>query len=221
MAFHFTAEENLRIEAAVADAEADTSGEIVACVMQQSDAYEEGYLRGALVFATAAMLLVLSSASLYDGWRYGWVYTLEGAAAVVFSTGVLGAVLARLVPGMRRFFIGRGRLADAVRLQAFRTFVQEEVFATKDRTGILIFVSVFERRVEVMADGGISKVVPQSEWDQVVKLISSSLVRGEAAVGFEQAVQACGRILRQYGVDVRNDNPNELSNEVRLRSPRD
>ena len=54
------------------------------------------------------------------------------------------------------------------RQRAERCFLDEEVFATRDRTGILIFVAVFERQVVVMGDAGINRAVPDGAWDHVV-----------------------------------------------------
>jgi putative membrane protein len=104
-----------------------------------------------------------------------------------------------------------------VRLQAYRTFVAEDVFATAERTGILIFVSAFEHRVEVIADKGIGAVVPKEAWVRVVDLFSSRLRRGEVVAGFEEAIAECGEILRRHGASLQALDRDELGNELRIR----
>lgn len=217
MSINLTEEDKGRIQAAVSEAEGRTSGEIVACLMSQSDSYGVAYLRAAVLFACLAVLIGSGIHRFYDGWGLAWLYTAEGMAATAVFAGLLGALLTGLLAPMRRALAGADRLRRTAKLQAYRTFVEEEVFVTERRTGILIFVSAFEHRVEVMADAGINSVVAQDAWNAIVADMVRLLRDGRIAEGFEHAIRACGSILQEHGLDVRRDDRDELSNELRVR----
>lgn len=209
-----------RIQAAVADAESGTSGEIVACLMPSSDSYGISYLRSAIVFALAGTIVAAIVVRTYTGWGLVWLYSPLGFASFMLACGLVGAAVAAVWPGFRRLMIGGPRLRRMVRLQAYRTFVSEEVFRTRERTGILIFVSLFEHRVEVVADEGINNVVDADSWNGVVEMLLRELRLGRVAQGFEQAVGACGKILKDAGVVRAPDDDDELANNLRERDRR-
>jgi len=95
-------------------------------------------------------------------------------------------------------------------------FLTEEVFSTENRTGILIFISHFEHIVEVIGDTGINAKVDQAEWSKVVNLIVSGIKEKDPVGGIIKGVQRCGELLEQAGVDKPPDNPNELSDDIRI-----
>ena len=96
--------------------------------------------------------------------------------------------------------------------------MDEEVFDTRERTGILIFVSLFERRVEVVGDSGINARVDPDDWVHVVEDILVGVRKGQMAEGFVKAINRCGALLEEKGVEIREDDSNELSDSVRFGS---
>lgn len=206
-----------RIERAVAEAEGASEGEIVACLAARSDAYGIAFARAALVGAATALLILVALSLLYEGWGLPWLYKPEGVATVAFAAGLAGALVVRVSAGAQRAFVGRARMQRMTRLQAYRAFVEEEVFRTRRRTGVLLFVSAFEHRVELLADRGISAVVPHEMWTSVVDNLVAHLRDGKVATGFETAVAECGRILREHGLAVPPDDSDELPNALRIR----
>ena len=80
----------------------------------------------------------------------------------------------------------------------------------------MIFVSFFEHEVIVMADQGISKVVDQKQWDQIVHDILKSIRHGEIVEALERAIQKCGDILLEKGFIKTDDDTNELRDELRV-----
>lgn len=217
MKLEFSEEEHTRIREAVSTAEKRTSGEIVAYVMERSDYYTGAFTAAALLFGLIGLLIGFTMLSLYTGWGYGWLDTPWGIVALGLAFGLVGIVAVALVPPVKRFFIGRSRLHRSVRLQAHRAFVEEEVFHTRDRTGILLFVSVFEHRVEVLADEGINRAVEQGEWQDVVDRIILGIRTQTLTTGLVDAIQKCGELLNKHGVEIKPDDSNELSDDVRIR----
>ncbi|PSQ68554.1 MAG: hypothetical protein BRD26_08095, partial [Bacteroidetes bacterium QH_1_64_81] len=94
-------------------------------------------------------------------------------------------------------------------------FVEEEVFDTRDRTGILLFVSLREHRIEVVGDTGINQQVEADDWAEVVTRIRRGIQNDNLTEGLVEAIERCGRLLEEKGVDIRPDDENELTDTVR------
>lgn len=215
MAPLFSDDERERIRAAVAAAETRTAGEIVPYVVRQSGDYDVATWRAASLTALLAGGVALAVAWLYDGWGLGWLYSAWALAAVMAGGGVLGALLALAGPVQRRF-AGAGLLETNVHRRAAVAFLEEEVFDTRDRTGILLFVSLFEHRIEVVGDVGIDAKVEPGEWAEVVDRIREGIRHGALADGLVDAIGLCGDLLHRRGVEIRPDDTDELSDDVRV-----
>ncbi|MFP4227277.1 MAG: TPM domain-containing protein [Salinivenus sp.] len=204
-----------RVRAAVEQAETRTAGEIVPVVVPKSDEYEVATWRGAVFGGLIGLVAVLLVLQFYSGWALGWLYTPGGVALVVLGTSVLGGALTTTVPVLRRRAAGSDLLDETVHRRALQAFVEEEVFNTRDRTGILIFVSLLEHRVEVLGDTGINQHVQPDDWVEVVDCIREGIRHDHFTDGLVEAVQLCGRLLERRGMDAGPGNKNELPNTVR------
>lgn len=204
-----------RIREAVQQAEERTSGEIVPVVVPRSDDYEVALWRG----AAALILLVLSVALLflrfYEGWGFGWLFAPWSIALLVLGAGTVGALLSRYVYPLQRALVGGDLLDETVHRRAMQAFVEEEVFDTRDRTGILLFVSLREHRIEVLGDTGINQQVRPDDWAEVVARVRRGIRNDNLTEGLVEAIGMCGRLLERRGVNVRPDDENELSDAVR------
>ena len=212
----FSEDDLLRIEEAVRAAEGRTSGEIVPYAVERSDAYASGIWRATTTGAFAgAMLAALASggAELWGPPPVLWIVapTACGAAVAFLLAAAFGPV--------RRLFIPGPLMAERVSERADQAFLEEEVFATRERTGILVFLSLFERRVVVRADRGIAAVVAQSEWDGVVSTIVDGIRSGRTGEALARGILACGEILERHRVDRRVDDRDELRDGLRIGEP--
>ncbi len=204
-----------RIREAVQRAEQRTSGEIVPVIMPRSGDYEVATWRGAGMAVLLTLTGILLLLELYTGWGLGWLHTPQGVVLAVLGAGSIGAVLGTYVPPLQRALAGSDRLDEIVHLRALEFFVEEEVFATRDRTGILIYVSIWERRIEVLRDTGINELVRPEDWEEVVGRIREGIRNDELTEGLVEGIDMCGRLLERRGVNVRPNAANQLSNTVR------
>ncbi len=204
------------VEAAVKEAEQLTSGEIVPFIVKKSSTYPVATWRGGAIFGLVGLMTVLLLGQFYAGWSLGWLFTVGGTGSAALVLSALGVLLVRSLPAVERFFAGSSSMTRAVRDRSMRAFVEEEVFDTRERTGILIFVSLFEHRVEVVGDSGINARVEPDDWVHVVEDILKGIRDGEMADGLVSAVQRCGSLLEEKGVEIREDDSNELSDSVRF-----
>ncbi len=191
------------IERAVQEAERRTSGEIVPMVVDRSDNYPGVRAAAAalLAFASAVGLLGLE----LDPW---WLPPLQIA---VFAAGYAGfglrVPLGLLIPNRVR--------DERVDRAAGLAFLEHGLMETRDRTGILLYVSLLEHRVEVLADRGIHERVEPGTWDGVVRTILRGIRERRAEEGMVEAIRLCGDVLAPE-FPSRSDDTNELGNRLRL-----
>lgn len=209
----FSKEDLERIKKAVRDAESKISGEIVPVFVEKSGFYSIATYRAALLAAATVFLLIIifdryvPSLAVYDP-MYIFTFVMIG--------GFIGALVAHFINPVKRLMLNQAHMDQATRQRAETAFLEEEVFNTRQRTGILIFISFFEHEVIVMADKGISKVVDQKEWDTLVRIIIEHTKQGKITDGIVSAIGRCGSILLDKGFVITPDDINELGDELRL-----
>lgn len=214
MKVFFTAEDLEKIKKAVTEAERCTSGEIITCFAEKSDAYEKALWRCFAVISSIAGLIAYlyckifaygNSAGLY------WGFLILPLGAFMF------AVILYSIPPIRRMFAGNEALETRVRQAAYENFVKHEVFRTKDRTGILIYISFFEKKVHILADAGIADKLKDHDWQQVVSIITGKIKQNRLVEGMVEGIAECGRLLHKSGFVKRSDDSDELDDGLRLR----
>jgi putative membrane protein len=158
-----------------------------------------------------ALLIV----QFYQGWGLGWIFTPWGVALLALIGGTVGALLGAYVPPVQRLLAGSDLLDATVHRAAMQAFLEEEVFSTRDRTGILLFISLQEHRIEVIGDTGINAKVSEDEWVDIVTRIRKGIKNRNLTAGLVDAIRMCGRLLQRRGVEIREDDENELSDAIR------
>lgn len=209
----FTPEDRETLRAAVAEAEARTSGEVVPYVVTASGSYAGAPWRGAALGALCAAVAAAVFHSLLGVWGGSlWVWGVLPVAGGLLAGLFTGLTL----PAVRRALIPTAQMDEQVEWRAAAAFVEGEVFNTRDRTGVLLFVSLFEHRVLVLADSGIHARVPQAAWDAIAANLARGLKARRAVPALLEAIQAVGALLEERGVERRPDDANELPDGVRL-----
>jgi putative membrane protein len=208
----FSVADLARIKQAVKAAESKISGEIVPVFVERSGTYSVAAFRGAILAGALAFLAII----LFDRYVPALaVFDPMFIFLIVVGVSVGAFLLVRLVPGLLRLLIRQDEMDQATRHRAEVSFLREEVFNTRQRTGIMIFISFFEHEVIVMADTGISKLVEQKVWDEVVLKIIEQVKKRNMVAGIEAAIQRCGELLLEKGFVITPDDVNELSDDLR------
>ncbi|HEX6223218.1 MAG TPA: TPM domain-containing protein [Chryseolinea sp.] len=206
-----------RIKTAVRKAEEKISGEIVPVIVDRSGDYTIALYKGSLIVAslTFVSIVILDRFVIRDAENtlfYDPVFIL----LIVILGGVVGAVIPHFSDPVKRLLVAR-RYQDLITRQcAENAFLEEEVFNTRQRTGIMIFVSFFEHEVIVMADKGINRIVEQKQWDKVVQDIIADIRQGKIAEALENGIAQCGDILLEKGFLKTVDDTNELRDDLRV-----
>jgi putative membrane protein len=180
-------EDRQRISAAIHAAEAKTSGEII-CVLAQASSD-----------ATALPILLAALMALAFPWAMVAFTAMPVNQILLLQLAVFLALAVLLcLPRVRIALVPRpARRAIAHRV-AMEQFMIRGVSRKKDRTGVLIFVSLAERYARIIADDGIATRVPQSEWQEAIDALISHMRGDRIADGFIAAIGACEKVLTQH-----------------------
>jgi len=216
----FTKPEQDKISEAVTKAESTTSGEIATAVIAESDTYAGYEWSGALFLGFISFLILLwrlpQVEQLLESrfWEYGSFHLVTFIGVVVLVI-TLGSYRLLNVAFFNRLIIPKDVLSLKVRQRALVHFVESGVAETKDRTGILIFISLRERRVELIADRGISEKIDSAVWDEIVSTIISGIKEKRAGDGLIDAIGRCSEVLTEQ-FPIAEDDTNELSNSIAI-----
>jgi putative membrane protein len=187
MAF-LTDQDRQRIADAIAEVERRTSGELVTVIAAAADDYR------AIPLLWPALAALLLPAGLLMVWPHITAWRLYLAQAAVF---VVLALIAHLPSVHRALVPGAIKRRRASRL-AREQFLTHGLDRTRARTGVLIFVAVAERHVEIIADAGIDAVVPPGTWDKAVAEFVERVRAGRVAEGFLAAIALVGDHLAEH-----------------------
>ncbi|TNJ39884.1 hypothetical protein FGF66_02835 [Chlorobaculum thiosulfatiphilum] len=197
-------EERRRIEETVREAEASTSGEIVVMAVGESSNYPS-----AIMAASGAISLVLAvGGTMLYGSESMWVFLMLFALFFIASNEAV-----KRFSALKRPFVSHAEIAEEVEEAAIHSFYHRKVHETRDRTGILIYISLYEHSVRVLADSGIDAVVGKQVWQGVVDTITKGIRDGRQGEAIRQAVGICGKLLSQH-FPRKADDANELADSV-------
>jgi len=215
----FSTEDKQAVEAAIAEAEKMTAGEIIPVVATISGRYDRAEDLFGLLFA----LIALSVAWLLfqDTTQAAWSATqthvlgLPATAGIIIGGFVIGAALATHFPMLRLPFIARAEMIEEVERRALETFQRQRVRDTSSGTGVLIYVSLYEHVVKVIGDDGVAAQLSSDALEDICALVVDGLKQGRPADGLGQAVKKTGELLAPYLPPIDGDT-NELANQLIL-----
>ncbi len=212
--FKLTIQDHEAIKQAVADAEAKTSGEIATAIIPESNDYAIyellfGVLVGFLYFVVMAFFYPAIDGwiqSLF--WQYQPGYTVMFYGFSTFLVITLCYFLAN-VASIDRLIVPRSIMKEKVYQRAMRHFMESGVYNTRDRTGILIFISRLERQVVLLADSGINEKIGKEQWNDIVQGVISGIKNRTLASSLCAAIATCGTLLSTH-FPIQDDDVNEL-----------
>ena len=200
----FSDAEREMIRRAVAEAESKSSGEIATMVVRPSERYREAEALGALLLAglLAVMAAVVS--------RHVTIWTYIPSVCLLFFPALW---IFRRFPRLKLSFAGPLRQSEAVHERALAAFYEKGLYRTREETGILIFISLLERKVWILGDRGINEKIPPGYWHTLAGELSRGIRSGEGAQALCRVIAGCGAELARH-FPRRPDDRNELPDEV-------
>jgi len=194
-----------RIRRSIEAAEARTRGELVTVIAQAADEYRYIPSLWALLLAylTSPLGRLLGLELSPGHWDLVQLAAFAALAALFLLTPLKYRMIPQAVKAQR-----------ASRL-AYEQFIRQGVHLTAHHTGILLFVSVAEHHVEIIADQGIAERVAAERWQQIVDAFTAQVRQGRVADGFVGAIEALGALLAEHqDLLAPEDNLNELPDRL-------
>ncbi len=209
---HFTADQESRIQAAIEQIEARTGVQVLATVIGKADHYPEAPWKAFALAASLASLVVAIQAALDPTWNAPVLAAVDAIA--VLGAGAAAALTTVLLPPLARVLLPSARLESEVEQYARAYFLEREVFATRERTGILVLVSLFERKVVVLPDTGLATRLPAETVAEVVARMRPQLSRGTHFAALSAGLAALEQALLAAGCRGTPGAPDEIPDEL-------
>lgn len=195
------------VRAAVRAAEERTVGEVVPVVLERSDPHPGARWAAGLVMLLVGSLLLIDVLP----------WTVPPLLLVCqLGLGALGWGLAAWLPDVQRTFVTEQRATAVAEEQALQEFTVQGLGETVGHTGVLLFVSLFERRVVVLADEGVATRVAEDAWVPVDRAVLDGVRAGSLCRGLVDALGLVGGILAEQAPRGPDDD-NELVDRVVVR----
>ena len=205
---HFLKEEALKkLEDAVTEIEKSTSAEIVIVIARSSEHYKDISLTYGFILSMIVLAFIL-----LVPWLELHYYLVTPCVIISFF---LGYFLCSHSAFLIRLLAGAERKMDYVKRGAKAAFFDEHVSATRNRTGILFYISLFERRVEILTDLGIDGKIPRDKWNRLTMELTGILIERESVDRFTDRLLKCIDFL-SGPFPPGEENPDEIPNRPRV-----
>jgi putative membrane protein len=189
---------------AVKDVERRSSAEVVVAVRGRSGPYLHADLIVGGLCACFTLWFQLFSP---------WEFALEGILLGPLAVGAATAILTAHTAPLRRLLTLPALRRERVRSAAILAFHEKGVTHTRERTGLLVYVSLLERAAEVIVDSGVTAKVPAHAWTEKVASIDAAVARGDNGTAVAARIKELGDVLEQ-ALPRQADDVNELADEV-------
>ena len=196
------------VTSTVAELERETAAEIVVVSAARSARYTH-----AAIFMGAAIAWLAVAGSVLAGRTLSAEWLLIELPIV----GLLVFWWVQRSPAILRHLLSQHRKNVTVKRAAAAAFTEELVHGTRERTGLLVYVSGLEQKVFLVPDGGIEAVVPPREWDTLPWCHREGGQAPRELDAFLDGLRQVGACLARHLPAKDNDNPDELCNAPRVR----
>jgi len=180
--------EQERVRATIASIEDRTDGEIVPLVVERSDPHTHTWLLGAFAFAAAANLSLLKFLP-----QQGFFPLALAELALLLA----GLGFAHLCTDYRRWFLTRRRADAAAAEQALVELARLTQGKQEPPALVLLFVSLFEHRVIVLASEPVAGALGAEHWSAVVEAVLGGVRRGKLADGLVAGLNECAADMQR------------------------
>ncbi len=201
-----TEKERDKITQTVHRAEQVTSGEIVPMVVSHSSEYRAAAIIGGFLLSFLFSLLgtPFIGKALWLGSNNMLLFV--GCFLVLFYPFY---VLVGRLPRLKRLFLIKKEISQEVEEHAVISFFEEQLYETREKNGILIFISVFEHHVVILGDSGINEKIDLGSWKKMVDHIIDGIKNNHQCDAICEVIEDIGSILQSH-FPIRDDDENEL-----------
>jgi putative membrane protein len=197
-------QEQNQIRDLIAKAERKSHTEIVPMIVSSSDTYPAANFRCAIIVSFLFSLgLYFSPLSIVNPIYYLWIQ-LPGL--------LLGYYLGQ-IPVFTRLLITKSEIEFETRQRAYEAFFEHGIHLTKRNNGVLIFISLLERRIRIVTDKAVKDKIEQKIWEEIISQFAHKVQKESLAEALKQTIEATANVLEYYFPGL-GDRPSELKNDL-------
>ncbi len=214
---YFTKEQQAAVEAAIAEAETKTSCEVVTVMTTSSGRYDRGediagLWLGAIFLVGAWILWPINSTDMGNWESPSNVTHYAGWLVALFLGFIIGAVLSAKFGRLRLLFTPKAEQVEEVESKAKQAFFDQRMHSTEGGTGVMIYISIFEKMVVILTDESVQTHLSDGEVSKHCQTIAASLGQASAE-GLIDTIQALGEHLAGP-MPCMPDDVDELDNSI-------
>ncbi|HEY1981541.1 MAG TPA: TPM domain-containing protein [Xanthobacteraceae bacterium] len=198
---HFTKADHDAVSAAIREAERRTCGQLVCVLAHSSSAY--AYIP--ILWASVLALITPWPLIVFTQWSVERIFMAQLAVFIV-------AGLAFSFMPLRLALVPKAVKRSRAHRAALEQFMLRGITRTKNRSGVLIFVSLAEHYARIIADEGIAAKVGNAEWQAAIDALTAHMRDGRIAAGFTAAIERCSAVLAAHAPP--DGSPNELPDRL-------
>jgi len=196
--------DKILIKNLITQAEKRTQSEIVPMITHHSDVYPAAHFRAAIICSFLfSLALYFSPLNLINPIYFLWIQ-IPGLYVGYF----LGHF-----SFFKKLLITKDEINLEVNQKAYEAFFHHNLHLTENHTGVLILISLMEKKIKILTDVGISKKVDQKIWDEIIFQFTNKINQGHFVEGLAQSIESVAAVLETYFPSTGEKN-NELSNDL-------
>jgi len=188
-----------------------TGVELVAVVVDKCDTYPEIPWKAFAVGAAVGALVLSIQSVIRPAWFT--VYREIFLMLTVLGTGMTAALLSIFWPPFTRLFLDGTRAEVETKQYAQSFFLEREIFSTRERTGILLLISLLEHKVVILPDSGIRSRIDPKTLNSVISHMASDLREGNCFQALEGGLTVLEKSLLVAGFKGVDGAPDEIPDE--------
>ena len=194
-----------RIKNKIAEVEKITSAEIVPMIIDQSDEYPVAHFRAGVFGAViASLILYLSPLHFINPIYFLWIQI----------PGFLIGYLLCYIPFFKRILSTKKERQIEVHQRAMEAFFHHNLHLTTKHNGVLIYFSVLEKRMHIIADNGITKMISNSHFENIINQTTEHLLHEGVVAGMLNTIELSANLLSKYFPQDGTKKDNQLSDAL-------
>lgn len=189
----------------IREAEERSDSELVPMIVSRSDHYPAAHFRAAIIVSFLFSLgLYYSPFSIINPIYFLWIQ-IPGL--------LLGYYLAN-INWVTRFLTTKKEIENEVNQRAIEAFFEHNLHTTTQHNGVLIFISILEKKIKIITDVGVKTKIDQKIWDEIISDFAEKVKKGEFIEALKNTISATSDILENYFPVTGKQKKNELNDDI-------
>jgi putative membrane protein len=193
------------IKQLITDAEEKSNSELIPMIVGHSDLYPAAQFRSAIIVSFIfSVALYLSPFSIINPIWFLWVQI----------PGLLLGYTIGCIPSFTRFLITKREIEYEVTQRAIEAFFDHNLHTTEKHNGVLIFISLMERKIKIITDVGVREKIAQNIWDEMIADFTAKIKDDGFVEALKGTIIAASTILENYFPADGKPKNNEIKNDL-------